>query len=69
MSVNLRLSVNGSMMTVCESLTLSGLIEAMDVEGRYAVEVNGEIVPKSQHGQYTFAEGDAVEVVIAVGGG
>jgi thiamine biosynthesis protein ThiS len=41
----------------------------MDIEGRYAVEVNGEIVAKSHHPQYTFVDGDVIEIVIAVGGG
>jgi len=67
MSINL--IVNGSMIEVCELLTLSGLMETMKVEGRYAVEVNGQIVVKSLHAGYTFAQGDIVEIVVAVGGG
>ena len=63
------LNVNGVLRQVCESLTLSGLIETMDVKGRYAVEVNGKIIAKSYHGQFTFADGDVIEIVIAVGGG
>nr|MBP6706981.1 sulfur carrier protein ThiS [Achromobacter sp.] len=30
---------------------------------------NGEIVPKSQHAQTTLADGDQIEIVVAVGGG
>jgi sulfur carrier protein len=67
--MSITLNVNGSLRQVCESLTLSGLIEAMDVKGRYAVEVNGKIIAKSYHGQFTFADGDVIEIVIAVGGG
>ncbi len=36
---------------------------------RIAIERNGEIVPKSQYGETTLAEGDCVEVVSFVGGG
>lgn len=36
---------------------------------RVAVEINGVIVPRSQHGTHALAEGDEVEIVIAVGGG
>ena len=36
---------------------------------RVAVEHNGQIVPKSQHGQTMLAEGDVIEIVVAVGGG
>ncbi|WP_305806506.1 sulfur carrier protein ThiS [Stenotrophomonas sp. YIM B06876] len=36
---------------------------------RVAGEVNADIVPHSQHGQRLLAEGDAVEIVHAPGGG
>jgi thiamine biosynthesis protein ThiS len=36
---------------------------------RVAVERNGEIVPKSKHAATPLAEGDQVEIVVAVGGG
>lgn len=38
-------------------------------EGRYAVEVNGELIPKSELDKIHIAEGMAIEVVQAVGGG
>ncbi|MEP4372681.1 MAG: sulfur carrier protein ThiS [Alloalcanivorax venustensis] len=42
----------------------------MNLTGRrLAVEVNREIVPKSEHGTHTLQEGDTVEVVHAIGGG
>jgi len=34
-----------------------------------AVEKNGEIVPRSQYADTRLAEGDALEIVVAVGGG
>ncbi len=37
--------------------------------GRYAVEVNGELIPKSELGQLRITEGMNIEVVQAVGGG
>jgi sulfur carrier protein len=33
------------------------------------VERNGEIVPKSRHADTLLAEGDQIEIVVAVGGG
>ncbi|MBL8406345.1 MAG: sulfur carrier protein ThiS, partial [Candidatus Accumulibacter sp.] len=36
---------------------------------RIAVERNGEIVPRSRHGETMLADGDRVEIVVAVGGG
>ena len=38
-------------------------------ERRVAVEVNGEIVPRSLHAAHALAEGDRVEIVHALGGG
>ncbi len=36
---------------------------------RIAVEINGEIVPKSQYADTVFKDGDTVEIVGFVGGG
>lgn len=38
-------------------------------ERRVAVEVNGEIVPRSLHATHALVEGDRVEIVHALGGG
>lgn len=38
-------------------------------KGRYAVEVDGDLVPKSELGQLRVVEGMTIEVVQAVGGG
>jgi len=50
--------------------TVAGLLEDMGLIGkRLAVERNGEIVPKSRHGETQLAPGDQLEIVVAVGGG
>lgn len=49
---------------VQDLLARAGLLQR-----RVAVEVNGEIVPKSQHATHVLAGGDAVEIVHALGGG
>jgi sulfur carrier protein len=50
--------------------TVADLVRALNLEGkRIAVEMNGEIVPKSRYGETRVAAGDRVEVVAAVGGG
>ena len=38
-------------------------------QGRYAVEVDGDLVPKSEFAQMRVVEGMTIEVVQAVGGG
>lgn len=62
--------VNGAPQTLDAGATVADLLARMDAAGRrVAVERNGEIVPKSRHGETRLAEGDRLEVVIAVGGG
>jgi sulfur carrier protein len=49
--------------------TVSELIEQLGLQGRLAVEVNEDIVPKSDHATYPLSAGDVVEIVHAIGGG
>lgn len=68
MAMNIR--INGQALALPENSGLSTLIERLQVSGgRYAVELNGRIVPRSQHTRTVLAEGDVVEVVQAIGGG
>ncbi|MGH8077505.1 MAG: sulfur carrier protein ThiS [Lysobacter sp.] len=50
--------------TVLQLLQREGLAER-----RVAVEVNGEIVPRSRHGERSLTQGDRIEIVHALGGG
>jgi sulfur carrier protein len=62
--------VNGAARPLPVGTTVAQLLEAMALAGkRVAVERNGEIVPRSQHAQVPLAEGDRLEIVVAVGGG
>lgn len=45
------------------------LIETGHAQRRVAVEVNREIVPRSQQALRVLAAGDRVEIIHAVGGG
>ena len=64
------LSVNGSARNVDTGSNVTRLLEALELGGkRVAVERNGEIVPRSQYGDTPLAEGDQLEIVVAVGGG
>jgi len=62
--------VNGQPREFRAGLTVTQLLE-QDGYGarRVAVEVNGEIVPKSRHAEHALSVGDQVEVVQAIGGG
>ncbi len=62
--------VNGAPQTLAAGATVADLLARMDGAGRrVAVERNGEIVPRSLHGETRLADGDRLEVVMAVGGG
>ena len=62
--------VNGEPMELPSGATIAALIEQLTLTGkRLAVEVNEDIVPRSQHPHFTLNEGDRVEVVHAIGGG
>jgi len=62
--------LNNESMSVCEALTIRGLLIHINIQKRYyAVEVNEQIVPKSLHASFSLKEGDKVEIVTAIGGG
>jgi sulfur carrier protein len=62
--------VNGEPMTLADASSVADLLNQLTLTGRrIAVEVNLEIVPRSQHDQHQLREGDRVEVVGAIGGG
>ncbi|MHB1053253.1 MAG: sulfur carrier protein ThiS [Thiobacillus sp.] len=66
----IELAINGEPRTFPAPLTLTQLIESLDLAGkRIAIERNGEIVPRSQHADTTLVNGDRLEIVVAVGGG
>jgi sulfur carrier protein len=66
----IQLSVNGQVQRVEPGANVVRLLEAMELSGkRVAVEKNGEIIPRSQYPDTLLAEGDALEIVVAVGGG
>jgi len=65
----MKLKVNGNeevvdVSTLADYLALCGLLGK-----RIAVEHNGEIVPKSAFGATQLEDGDALEIVHAIGGG
>ena len=62
--------VNGAARSLERPMPVAELIAALALSGRkIAVEKNGEIVPKSAHDSTVVADGDRLEIVVAVGGG
>ena len=66
----IRVSLNGEPREFPAALTFAQLLGELSLEGkRLAIERNGEIVPRSRFGETHLANGDRIEVVVAVGGG
>lgn len=64
------LSINGQLRQFHAPLSIAELLDELDLAGkRVAVELNGEIVPRSQHADVNAADSDQLEIVVAVGGG
>jgi sulfur carrier protein len=66
----IEITVNGDRRTLPASTSVADLVESLGLAGkRIAVERNGEIVPRSRHAGVPLADGDRLEIVVAVGGG
>jgi len=66
----IQLSVNGQVRRVEPGADIARLLQMLELSGkRVAVERNGEIVPRSRYTGTRLADGDALEIVVAVGGG
>jgi len=62
--------LNGEPRSLTHALTVLELLHGEGLgERRVAVEVNGEIVPRSRHAAYALQQGDRIEIVHALGGG
>lgn len=66
----MELVINGESRQFPSPLTVAELVSALNHAGkRIAVERNGDIVPRGRHAETALADGDRIEIVVAVGGG
>ncbi|MGG1572758.1 sulfur carrier protein ThiS [Fictibacillus sp. NRS-1165] len=66
----MKLIVNGASLDIDQARTIEELLVELKLAGRGAiVELNQEILDKSQHAETRLANGDKVEIVHFVGGG
>ena len=64
------ITINGEPRHFEAPLSCAELINRLELAGkRIALERNGEIVPRSRYAEQPLAEGDRLEIVVAVGGG
>jgi thiamine biosynthesis protein ThiS len=66
----MRIVLNGREQDVASGATVADLVAASGLAGkRVAIEVNREIVPRSDYSARALRADDCVEVVHAIGGG
>ena len=67
----MKLIVNGNERELAEGLTLAQILEQFGLAGNFgvAVAVNEAVVPRGRLQDYRPVDGDAIEIINAVGGG
>ena len=66
----MRVSINGDEQDIENGISLQQLLDKLAMNrGRIAIELNGEIVPRSNFAERILAAGDRLEIVQAIGGG
>lgn len=66
----MEIELNGERRVVPDGITVAGLLSALSLApGVVAVEVDLEIVPRTEYAARVLAAGSTVEIVTFVGGG
>jgi thiamine biosynthesis protein ThiS len=66
----MKIRLNGEEREVPDNCTAQDLIALLDLaDKRLAMEVNRDIVPRSQYAQHRLHADDQIEIVHAIGGG
>lgn len=64
------IQVNGEQRTVAAGSTVAGLLKELDIRSdRVAVELNLNILDRSEFDGRTLQEGDRIEIISFIGGG
>lgn len=68
--MSITLTVNGETHALDRTLTVSGLLAALNIPaGSVVVERNREILHKDRFAEMTVQDGDEIEIIRFVGGG
>ena len=69
-TARVQIELNGQPKELTGATTVAALLASLGLDkAPCAVEVNAQLVRKSEHPNHALAEGDRVEVVTLVGGG
>ena len=66
----MRVQVNGEQRTLAAGVTVAGLLTELDIRPeRVAVELNLNILDRSEFDRRSLQEGDRLEIISFIGGG
>ena len=66
----MRVQVNGEQRTLAAGVTVAGLLTELDIRPeRVAVELNLNILDRSEFDRRSLQEGDRIEIISFIGGG
>ena len=65
----MQIQLNGEPFELPDAQSVADLLARLELGGRVAVELNLDIVPRSQHASTALKDRDRVEIVHAIGGG
>ena len=65
----MKVLLNGSSYSIENNCSVVALIKNLELNGKYAIEINRTIIPRSEYSNQKINNGDKIEIVQAIGGG
>jgi sulfur carrier protein len=61
--------LNGEPHSIDRTCTIKNLLTDLNLDGKFAIEINQNIIPRSEYLDIELQAGDKIEIVQAIGGG
>ena len=62
--------LNNTKEEIQDGITVQQLLRYKSINNKYiAVEINRNVLPRSDHQKYVIQDGDKIEIITAIGGG
>ena len=61
--------LNGEPYPLDQACNIDSLIKLLQLDGKFAIELNQTIIPRSEFIKTQIQQGDKIEIVQAIGGG
>lgn len=61
--------LNGDLHSIGQNCTIEILITSLELDGKFAIEINQNIIPRSEYPDTKLRAEDKIEIVQAIGGG